>query len=213
MVAEHGSRFHRGFAHGFDETVFKPPQRPRNFDGNRKIRVGFISRFYVRRVKGEPYLVDLLKRLDPRSYEFLFVGGGRWREAEIARGLGFQATFHEHLPYALFGLLYDAMDVLLITSQNEGGPASLPEAVASAIPIICNPVGMCADLVIEGQNGMFLSGDADDDANSISRLTADDGSLMRRLFGGAYDALPTVSSWSRVSAQHFDIYRRVARNG
>jgi len=49
-------------------------------------------------------------------------------------------------------LYYHALDLYLITSREEGGPKGLVEAIASSIPVISTPVGMCVDLLPKIEN-------------------------------------------------------------
>jgi len=51
--------------------------------------------------------------------------------------------------------LYDALDLYIITSREEGGPKSLLEAMAKGVPVITTEVGQCKDLVTRGKNAMM----------------------------------------------------------
>lgn len=51
--------------------------------------------------------------------------------------------------------LYDALDLYIITSREEGGPKSLLESMAKGIPVVTTEVGQCKDLVINGKNAMM----------------------------------------------------------
>jgi glycosyltransferase involved in cell wall biosynthesis len=42
---------------------------------------------------------------------------------------------------------YHVLDLYLITSREEGGPKGLIEALASGVPVVSTPVGMCVDLL------------------------------------------------------------------
>ena len=58
--------------------------------------------------------------------------------------------------------LYDAIDLYIITSREEGGPKACLEAMAKGVPLITTEVGQCKDLVEPGKNAMMAPiGDID----------------------------------------------------
>ncbi len=56
--------------------------------------------------------------------------------------------------------VYADLDLVVLTSLNEGTPVSLIEAMASARPVVATSVGGVVDIVIDGVNG-FLAGPND----------------------------------------------------
>lgn len=195
--------------HGVDRRVFPVPDRPRQFTGER-LCLGMISRRYGSGVKGEFLLEALLAELDPRRVRFVFVGAGRGYEARLAASRGFEAACWERLPYRLMGEIYGKIDALLILSLYEGGPACLPEALGSGIPVICTRVGMCVDFVQEGANGVFLTGHAPSDGERIMALLGGGGRGLAELNGGAFSSAPGIPSWEQVMAVWHRLYASVA---
>ena len=55
--------------------------------------------------------------------------------------------------YPNIGKLYQALDLYLVTSRQEGGPKAILESMASGIPIISTRVGQASDLINHEQNG------------------------------------------------------------
>jgi glycosyltransferase involved in cell wall biosynthesis len=49
--------------------------------------------------------------------------------------------------YSMMPLYYQALDLYLITSREEGGPKGLLESIASSIPVVSTKVGMAEDLL------------------------------------------------------------------
>lgn len=190
--------------HGFNERFLHPVIRR----GRPKITLGLASRRYARRVKGEGLLFELAKRLCPDEVDFLLVGAGRTHEAYFLQNFGFVARVFEHLPYRLFQQFYQEIDALLILSWYEGGPACVPEAVATGTPLISTPVGMALDYIQEGRNGFFLRRDPDIDAECIRRL-ATDPNFRDALNKEAFDLSISALSWSEVSVRYSSIYREV----
>lgn len=195
--------------HGYDPAVFDAVERPKRYDGVRPVVLGMVSRRYPRRVKGEGLLYDLLKHLPRDRFSFLFVGHGRWRDMKIARAFGFNAVCYDALPYNLFGEIYRQMDMLMILSLFEGGPACLPEALGSGTPVLTTPVGMALDMVRPGENGLMLSGDGAKDADRIVSLLKDGGLGMNALLEGAATRAGDTPSWDESFSRVFELYRRI----
>ncbi len=209
ILAEHGIRHTRVIPHGVDRQVLPPPRRPRRWGGGR-LRLGLFSRRYGEGVKGEALLEGLLDCLDPRRISFAMVGEGRRVDAEQARSRGFEADCWEFLPYRLMGEVVAAIDALLIVSRYEGGPASLPEALGSGVPVLCTPVGMCPDFVRDGDNGLLLRGDPIADGARIMALLADGGRGVAALSQGAFAAAAAVPAWEAVMAGWHRLYAEAA---
>lgn len=51
--------------------------------------------------------------------------------------------------------LYDALDIYIITSREEGGPKACLESMAKGIPLVSTAVGQCKDLVRHRENAMM----------------------------------------------------------
>jgi glycosyltransferase involved in cell wall biosynthesis len=69
--------------------------------------------------------------------------------------------------------VYSDLDVLVMSSLNEGTPVSVIEALASGCPVVSTNVGGTADLLDHGKLGMLIpSGDAAALANAICDVIA-----------------------------------------
>lgn len=69
---------------------------------------------------------------------------------------------------------YDAMDVLLLPSINEGTPVSVIEALAAGRPAVATRVGGIPDVIRDGVDGFLVDlGDADALADRLADLAAD----------------------------------------
>ncbi|MCX9439168.1 glycosyltransferase family 4 protein [Vibrio cholerae] len=192
--------------HGYNKTIFK--REPREFQ-NKKITLGLISKRYGRRVKGEAYFYDLVKRLDQDLFDFIFVGEGRSIEHQFVKSLGFDSKVFERLPYRIFGDLYKKIDLLLMLSLYEGGPANIPEAVISNVPVAAFNIGMVPDFISDGTNGLILTGDADVDAKNILNLALEDNSY-EKLLASTCEYNKFVPSWEEVAELYSQVYNEVA---
>lgn len=190
-------------AHGYNGQYLRPISR--EFDGCRKISLGMFSRRYPRKVKGEAYFQELAKYLDPDHFSFLLVGQDRSVDAKYVRRLGFEAKSFETLPYPVLCSAYQQIDLLLIASRHEGGPANVPEAVATCTPLVTTRVGMAIDFVEADVNGLFLTLDPATDATTLERLY-EDPQRLRDLFSGSHKAQGRAHQWQSVVEQHEQIY-------
>ena len=94
---------------------------------------------------------------DPNAH-LILVGEGVLREqlGEQARNLGLDGQIH------FLGLRTDipdvlaAMDVFVLSSDWEGNPLSMMEAMASGLPIVSTAVGGVPDLIANGRAGLLV---------------------------------------------------------
>lgn len=192
--------------HGVNKHVFT--QHKRSMPSGR-LQIGIISKRYQRRVKGEAYLFELVKRLNPDYVAFTLIGEGREVEYYYLKTLGYEVSFYECLAYAQYNQLYQYIDILMIPSLYEGGPASVPEALYTRTPILAKRVGMAADVILEGQNGFFLSGEVDRDAALIHALSNNEDEMMARLIREINQGYPNVMSWEDVVMKYMQIYESI----
>jgi glycosyltransferase involved in cell wall biosynthesis len=125
---------------------------------------------------------------DKRRMRFVIIGDGHLRgpleEQARALGLGDDVVFlgtREDPEY-----FYPALDVVALTSHNEGTPLTLIEAMANQRPVVATDVGGVVDLLgakladgdgyIECERGISAkSGDVEGFAQGLTRLVQDEG--------------------------------------
>lgn len=193
--------------HGVNTDLFS--QSNRHFNNNQKLIVGVVSKRYGRRVKGEAFMLELYKRLDTDKIKFYFAGEGRTKDQLEAESFGFEAESYEYLPYSLFDQLYSKIDVLLVASLFEGGPANIPEALYTKTPILGRNIAMVSDVIVEGENGYFLTGDPSVDADKLNSLANDTNNIFTTLLKKINEATPSVLNWEEVVHNHVKVYRNI----
>jgi glycosyltransferase involved in cell wall biosynthesis len=122
-------------------------------------------------IKGPDVLLAAAERLQDRIPELTVLVTGPARgyvTAGLARlGIPYR---HVHLPSVeAVARAYEAIDVCLVTSRDEGGPRAVLEAMATGAPVVTTRVGQAMDLVRHGENGWLA---AIDDVEALVESTA-----------------------------------------
>jgi glycosyltransferase involved in cell wall biosynthesis len=145
--------------------------------------VGYVGRLVS--IKNLGMLISafaMFGRTHPNA-RLLVVGDGELRRTleRQAQDLGVQPLtrflgWRHDLPR-----VYGAMDVVALTSRNEGTPVALIEALAAGVPVIATDVGGVADVVRPNETGLLIP---TDDASSLAcalRRLADDAAERRTM--------------------------------
>lgn len=182
-------------------------------DGDRMI-IGNISRIsgekniplYLRAIR---HVKDHYQGRVPAA--FLLVGDGELRgkmellcrELEVEDLVvftGFVSNMQE---------IYAAMDMVVLTSDREGTPMSLLEAMANGLPVVASRVGGVPDMIRDGVDGLlFERGDADGCARALLSLMADDA-LREKLGLSARQRVFDDFSPANWAARHIAHYERL----
>ena len=115
---------------------------------------------------------ELVAEAVPQA-RFLVVGDGELREELEAYasdlrldGRVFFTGWRRDLP-----CLYADLDVVALTSINEGTPVSIIEAMAAGVPVVATAVGGVPDVVVNGETGYLVkAGDVKGLAEAITEL-------------------------------------------
>lgn len=197
--------------HGVDKNIFKRKEYKENtFD---KLKIAVVSKRYARRVKGEALMLELYKRLNPEKIAFYFLGEGRSVDKVEAESYGFESYCFEYLPYKMFNNFYQNIDILLIASLYEGGPANLPEALYCNIPVISREIAMMKDYIKEGVNGFFLTGDPSKDSELINKLASNNDDSLSKIFKSISENTVEILDWKDVVDKHIEVYKEIYQKG
>jgi len=138
--------------------------------------VGTVGRLIER--KGHYDLLEAwpLVRADHPDARLLIVGDGPERDGLEARARELGIWESVHLPGTRDDIpaLLDLMDVFAFPSHFEGLPGALLEAMAAGLPIVATPVDGNAELLDDGESGVFVPvEDAELLGNRIKQLLFD----------------------------------------
>ena len=200
---------------GIDSAaVIRAAALPCGYEAKRQKNVALIGRLVpVKRVDLFLEAAALLVRAHPGEYRFVVVGDGPLREEMIAlaerldiRGdvdfLGFQNNS--------LGILKQ-MDCLALTSDHEGLPMVLLEALTLGVPVVAHAVGGLPEVLagVAGQRlvtGHTAAGYAEAIAGLVGHHSLEDRLQERQ------SLLPPRFEISGTASQYADLYRRLARH-
>jgi glycosyltransferase involved in cell wall biosynthesis len=153
-------------------------------------------------IKGPDVLVDCLIRLHAvHPVHAIIPGPSRGYVKDALTRAGIPHVAPGLVPRARLPRLYHALDLYISPSRDEGGPAGLLEAMASAVPVVSSRAGMAPDLIQHGLNGFLADvGDARGLADSAAEVFESDA---RRLAVGSLGrAAVEPLDWSVLAPQY-----------
>jgi glycosyltransferase involved in cell wall biosynthesis len=176
-------------------------------------RVDLLSVGRLRAPKDFLTLVQAIAALEPGSARLRIAGDGPDRpalEAEIERtGLGEHVELlgdRDDVPELLAGA-----DVFVLSSDSEGFPMSVLEAMAAGLPVVASAVGGVPEAVRDGETGSLVPPrDAAALAEALRRLVADPA-LRERLGDAGRQKVEREFSLERFEHDHLELYRNRAR--
>jgi glycosyltransferase involved in cell wall biosynthesis len=124
--------------------------------------LGFEDGFEPKLIKGPDVLLAALGLLRPLAPELVVLLTGPAR-GYVRRGLERAGIPYRHVyvdSYRDLPSVFQALDVCLIASRQEGGPKALLESMASGVPVVTTRVGQAGELAQHQQNAFVV--DVDD---------------------------------------------------
>ena len=129
------------------------------------------------------------------------------RELVTGSGLESRVLLTGHLSHPEALLVAQLCDAFALTSQIEGMPNALMEAMAFARPCVASNVGGIPELIEEGHSGLrFEAGDDEALAGQLMRMMAD-SDLRRRLGQNAQSRIAGDFSMENMVRAHEELYR------
>jgi glycosyltransferase involved in cell wall biosynthesis len=197
---------------GVDLARFHPA---RTFRRNRSRRVRCLT---VAGLTERERVADLLRALallERGRFELEIVGTGaeesRLRALAASLGVAQEVVFSGPLSRAKVAERYREADLFTLVPTAESTGSGFAEALASGLPIVGSSVGVVAELVEHGTNGLLVRpGDVEAIADAIGRL-ADDPRLRREMGRGNRLMAKSTLDWVRITERYLSIYAGVRR--
>jgi glycosyltransferase involved in cell wall biosynthesis len=189
---------------GADLEFFHPTQEARASDG--KVRLLFVGR--LANQKGLTYLLDSLAQLEPEvraRVELELVGNGpeeeRLRAQTERLNLGPLVKFAGWVPREEIVKHYQAADVFVLPSIDEGMANVLLEAMACGKAIVATDISGSRDLVHRGKNGLLVPvGDVSALAAALDQIIRDPE--LCEAMGRKSREIAETYSWARTAGRY-----------
>jgi glycosyltransferase involved in cell wall biosynthesis len=173
--------------------------------------VGIVARLVP--IKAHETFLQAAKAMAPvrPDARFLIAGDGERRGAleAMARELGLGDRVRFLGWRADLDRLYADLDVVVLTSKNEGSPVALIEAMAAGRPVVSTRAGGVEDVVADGVTGRVVP---IGDAGALARVVIDlleQPDEAARLGAAAREAVVARFASSRLVADVDRLYRRL----
>jgi glycosyltransferase involved in cell wall biosynthesis len=168
------------------------------------VLVGFVGR--LTGIKRPDRFVRLAQAVPNAT--FVFVGNGPLRDETVANAASLTNVkfldWHDNV-----SLVLSALDVVVLTSDNEGVPLSLIEAATAGVPVVATDVGSVREIVEHDVTGFVVS-DEGSLADAVTRLVND--APLRRTMGERAGAhIAQRCSMQAYLDAHTALYERLVR--
>ena len=169
-------------------------------------------------IKNHKMFLDAAKNIicdnKDMDVKFVIVGDGecsaelkeRVKQSGLEKNVVFTGWRHE------LASVYAGLDIIALTSFNEGTPVSIIEAFACAKPVVATDVGGVKDVVSHGENGFLVkSNDVKGFSDKLVDLLRDKEKRMRFGINGR-ESVKTKYSKERLVKDIEALYEECLRN-
>lgn len=204
---------------GVDTALFRPPTASERQAARARLSVpdgalcigsfqkdgvGWGDGLMPKLIKGPDVFVEAAARLARQFKIFVLLTGparGYVMRGLSLHGVPYRHVFHDR--YQDIAASYQALDLYLVASREEGGPQSLLESMACGVPLVSTKAGMAKDVIVDGENGALADVD---DIESLVALSADllSNPPKAETFKAKGIAMAKRYDWSIVAMQLYD---------
>lgn len=165
----------------------------------------------LREVKRHDFFIECIKRIPQRlPYKVLIVGDGPEREnvEQLIKQYGLESkVVITGFTDEVYPILR-ASDIFTLTSEAEGLPCALQEAMAAELPSVVTDVGGNGQVVRNGNEGYIIPfGDAEEIASAYTKLIKDE-SLRKSMGEQSFQTISKGFSLDHTLDQYEDIYEK-----
>jgi glycosyltransferase involved in cell wall biosynthesis len=101
------------------------------------------------------------------------------------------------------------MDIMCLTSKNEGTPVSLIEAQASNLPVISTDVGGVSDIVAENETGFIISRNNKRDFVEKLKILVEQDEIRHKMKSKGWEHVHLKFSYKRLATDMESYYKRL----
>lgn len=166
-------------------------------------------------VKDHFFFLDVIEELSSqtdRKIKIFIVGDGELREEINSR---VDLLKNKGVDIIMTSWIFDiakfnaGMDIMCLTSKNEGTPVSLIEAQASNLPVISTDVGGVSDIVSQNETGFIISRkDKREFVEKLKTLVEND-ELRNKMKTKGWDHVHLKFSYTRLASDMENYYKKL----
>ena len=194
---------------GVDAARFSP-REPAAAERQKPVTLLFVGRLNAQKGVGD--LLNALALLPP-GWRLRVVGDGPDRvalERQSAQlGIAEHVIFHGWAQRDELPAIYNAADIFVFPSHDEGMSNAVLEALASGLPVVATRIAGNEQLVREGENGALVPpANPRAFANALAPFLTD--TTLRLRMGNASRALAVAQfSWATAAAQYDALFQKI----
>jgi len=103
--------------------------------------------------------------------------------------------------------IYRASDIFIFPSRQEGLGIVILEAMATGLPVIVSQLPVLEDIIIDGENGIFVPLDDHDSLTQAILRVSQDSALRERLGRAAFESIQKNNHFSKWQSDLVRIYQ------
>ena len=208
---------------GFDLEIFQNNYAKNRLSTRNKyeinentIAIAIVGR--ITAIKDHDYFLDVIEsvfRSSNKKIKTFIVGDGDLK-AEIEERLMLMQNIG--IDISLTSWIYDiaefnaGMDIMCLTSKNEGTPVSLIEAQASNIPVVSTEVGGVADIVKQNETGFIIPRTNKSEFVSKLKLLIENDELREKMKLKGWQNVYQKYSYQRLAKDMENYYLELLKN-
>ncbi len=199
----------------FVQNVVEALSEKRNGDGDgeREVKILFAGRLCAQK-RPDRFLrvINSIRQSRPQlKIKATIAGRGplRQRMEELADGLGLAPGYVEFVgELADLKPLYSKSDMLMLTSDWEGTPNVLLEAMGCGLPVVATRVGGVSEIISE-DTGLTVEAHDEEGLTAATLKMIDDGNLRTLLGRHGHEYVSRFHSLNALESQLTGVYKRI----
>mgnify|MGYP006084514753 FL=1 len=166
-------------------------------------------------VKDHFFFLDVIEELSSqtdRKIKIFIVGDGELREEINSR---VDLLKNKGVDIIMTSWIFDiakfnaGMDIMCLTSKNEGTPVSLIEAQASNLPVISTDVGGVSDIVSQNETGFIISRKGKGEFVEKLKTLVENDDLRNKMKTKGWEHVHLKFSYTRLASDMEEYYKKL----
>ena len=183
------------------------------FKKNDEIERKFITLLATRLtyVKGVDIFIEIINSLykKNKNLRFLIIGDGPLKNIVLKAKNHIPIEYYESFQYDRIQEIYNASEILLITSRTEGVPSIIYESFACETPVISSNVGGISSIIKPKKNGYLFNINNLNEVVKLILNLLEDKQNLRILGKNGRNLVREKYSWEAITEKIYNIYKEL----